>query len=131
MKKPCFFFPLLVFFLLGTLFVPCLFSADEIIIQDISAKEIAPQRFTLKYHVSNATVDSREVVLRSQIEVFDRAVPAGDLPVNILRKDQTLVLKPGESRDMSVDFVGQGQPAKGDLRVSPVVRIRRQRVWNY
>ena len=119
------------FFLSLFIFSTTLFAVGEVSIKDILSREIAPLRYELSFQITNTTSDVREVTLRSQIELFDRSAPVGDLPVNILRKDQTMVLRAGESRDVMVHFVGEGPTPKGDLRVSPLVRIRRQRVWNY
>ncbi len=112
-------------------FVPAGFSVGEIAISDIQAEQIENGRYHLKAQITNTTSETREIVLRSQIEIFDQNAPRGDLPVSILRKDKNWVLKPGESRALDDDFLAQGVPLKGEMRIEPLVRIRRNRVWNY
>ena len=121
------------------LFVSCLlflgsshaYAVGEIIIEQVYGREKEPQRFEIKANVTNTTKEAREVTLRAQIEVFDRMVPRGDEPLNVFRKDQNLVLKPGETRPLRVQFVGEGVPPKTATRIESTLRIRRQRVWNY
>lgn len=111
--------------------VPAGFSAGEIAITDLQAERIENSRYHLKAQIMNTSSETREIVLRSQIEIFDQNAPRGDLPLSILRKDKNWVLKPGESRVLEEDFLAQGTALKGALRIEPKLRVRRNRIWNY
>lgn len=106
-------------------------AVGEVMIEQVQVREKAPQRFEIQANVINTTKEAREVTLRAQVEVFDRMVPRGDQPLNVFRRDRNLILKPGETRPLRFQFVGEGVPPKTATRVEPTVRIRRQRVWNY
>ncbi|MSR77362.1 MAG: hypothetical protein EXS63_03950 [Candidatus Omnitrophica bacterium] len=107
------------------------YALGEINISEVSAREKEPLRFELQANITNTTQETREVILRAQIEIFDRMVPRGEQPLSVFRKDQSLILKSGETRPLRVEFVGEGLPPKGVTRIEPALRIRRQRVWNY
>ena len=48
-----------------------------------------------------------------------------------LRKDMTVILKAGETRTLEVPLINEGSMPRGDIRIEPMMRVRRQRVWNY
>ena len=118
--------------LLWVLFFPItLFAVGEILIENVQAKRLEHDRWEATALVMNVTEEPREVVLRGQITFYDQTAPKGDLPVSILRKDLTLILKPDEVRPVKIHFIDEGGAPKGSLRLEPFFRIRRQRVWSY
>ena len=106
-------------------------AAGEIQIQGTRYVERTSDRYFLEGLIENTTEDPREVVVRAQLSFFERGVPAGDVPVFILRKDLTLILKPGEGREMKIPLVDEGTRPKTALRIEPMLRVRRQREWVY
>ena len=127
-------FSLLTFFAAALFFVlniPSLFAYGEVAIGDISAESRTPNRYVLHGTVTNVVGDPREVILRAQIAFYDRTAPAGDLPLSVLRKDLTLILKSGESRKVTISMFREGTSMKGAIRMVPSIRVRRQREWNY
>jgi hypothetical protein len=105
------------------------FGVGEIHIDGVGIQEKPPFQYFLNGTVSNQTTDIREVVLRGQVVFYDRTAPKGDLPVRVLRKDITLILRPSESRNVQMQFFLEGNLPKTPLRVEPVLRQRRQRIW--
>ena len=122
-------------FLIGLLLLtgpfPTVRAAGEIQIEQTAVQEIPPDRYEMTALVRNKSTDSREVVLRAQLFFFDEASPPGDIPLMILRKDETIVLKNEESRMVRIRLINEGTLPKSRLRLEPEIRIRRQRPWNY
>ena len=118
--------------LLLALFMPTPgFAIDEVTVKDYAVQNESLGRYEVTATLCNRTRDSREVTLRAQIFFFEKASPKGDKPAMILRKDETVVLFPEETRKITVPLLNEGSFPKARLRVEPEVRIRRQRVWNY
>ena len=110
---------------------PALFAYGEIKIEGVTVENQSPSRYVLSGSVTNASEETREVVLRGQIVFYERGTPEGDLPIAVLRKDITQVLTPWETRGLKILLLNEGAVPKTALRTKPVLRIRRQRVWNY
>ncbi len=106
-------------------------ALGEIQVESVRIETQSPGNYWLVGTVRNTTSEAREVTLRAQIVFFDRAAPEGDLPVALLRKDRTEILRAGEAREVRVTLLNEGTPPRGDLRLEPLLRIRRQRLWNY
>ena len=106
-------------------------AANEIKISTPEVRQQDPARYEVLALVQNISEETREVVIRTQIFFFEEGSPDGDLPVMVLRKDDTLVLKGGENRNVMIRLINEGTLPKARLRLKPEVRIRRQRVWNY
>ena len=106
-------------------------AVGEIQIEGASITRETPEKFKLSTSIKNTTADTREVTLRFQIFFFEQISPKGDKPAMVLRKDETIVLKQGEQRSMIVTLWNEGSLPKGNLRMEPEVRLRRQRVWSY
>ncbi len=100
-------------------------------VSNVSYSENAPGTFSVKGTLQNPTPEPREVVMRGQLTFYDQTAPKGDLPLFSLRKDTTLVLKPNESREVEVSLINEGAVPRGALRIESMIRIRRQRIWNY
>lgn len=123
-------FALLAIFFLGVCLE--LVASDDIQISDVSIEtKAALRQYVLHGTVKNHSAEPREVILRGQIVFYDKAVPKGDLPVMILRKDMTLVLRASEARTANIDLLNEGAVPKGSLRLVPSLRTRRSRPWNY
>lgn len=114
-----------------TFFLPVAAAMGEIQIDSLAVQEYPPHHYDVSAMMNNKTAETREVVLRAQLFFFEQAAPPGDLPVMILRKDETVVLKAGKRRSITVKLIHEGKLPKGSLRMEPEIRIRRQRVWNY
>ena len=108
-----------------------LLATENITLDSVRVLEQSAGHFQLTANVANTTSETREVILRGQITFYDRAVPAGDVPVMILHKTVALVLKNGESRAIDMTLLNEGTWPKGSLRMEPSMRIRREREWNY
>ena len=108
-----------------------LYASSEIQVEAVRVDDQSPSKYILKGTLVNCTIDSREVIYLAQISFYEKAAPSGDLPASILRKNGSVVLRPGERRDVAVDFVSESTPPKGSIRLEPSLRIRRQREWNY
>ncbi len=106
-------------------------AEGEILIKNISLEELPPFQYKVKGLVSNNTGQAREVVLRGEVVVYDRSAPKGDVPVRVLRRDSTIVLKAREKRIVTLDFLLEGRMPDVPLRNQPVLRVRRQKPWNY
>lgn len=121
------------------LFLICFYSsgisfanaAEAIHISDVTVKESTDKRFVVEGRLTNMTEESRDVIFRAQLFFYDKTAPKGDLPVSILRRDKNIVLKPWESRKVNEVFVSEAKSPRGSLRLEPLMRIRRQREWNY
>ncbi len=116
---------------LAAAFPPLLFAAGEIQVDSPVINPNPPDRYEVAATVSNQTTERAEGVLRAQIFFFEESMPMGDLPAMVLRKDETIVLKQGESRQVAVKLINEGTLPKGRLRAVPEMRVRRQRVWSY
>lgn len=113
------------------LIAPLLFAEGEILIGEVQLTDKAVDRYSLSAPVTNTTGDPREVTLRGLISFYDRTSPMGDIPVMQLRKDITLILRPGEERQIDMNMIAEGSLPAGALRKEALVRLRRQRVWHY
>ena len=113
------------------LFSQSVWAFDEIQISNISLTEKAASKFLLSGDVVNTSNEPREVILRSQISFYDRSSPERDVPVAVIHKDMTIILKPQESRRLDIPIINEGAMPKTAIRTEPSLRIRRQRVWNY
>lgn len=106
-------------------------AAGEIAIENVAVERKTSSQYVLSATVINQSPEPREVILRAQISFYDKAAPKGDLPVAVLRKDVTVVLRKEENRRLAVDLVEEGPKEKGSIRLEPSLRIRRQRPWSY
>lgn len=106
-------------------------NSGQIQITNISAREVSEGHYVLEGLVSNKTTNPKELVLRAQITFYDRTAPRGDLPLAVLRKDITIILKSGEERSLQIPLINEGKRWHGAVRLEPFLRIRRQRAWNY
>lgn len=122
---------LVLIFFLAIPYHPSALAVREILISEVTLEQKSFQDHQLSAKVQNTTNESREVTLRAQIFFFNRNSPPGDLPINILRKDHVMVLKPQEIRNLEVKFVEEGGHRLEPLRLEPQVRVRRQREWKY
>lgn len=121
-----------IFFISAFFFLaPFTGTAGEIQLDNIQLVSHLPDRYEVSVNITNAAFNSREIVLRAQVFFYDAASPKGDIPVMILRKDETIVMKSGEQRTITVKLINEGILPKGRLRLEPEIRIRRQREWNY
>ncbi len=127
MKAPRFSF----FLALLVSFSAPLFAIGEISIENVVMQEIPPFRYQVTGTIRNASNETREVVLRGQIVVYDRGVRKGDVPLRVLRRDVTIILKNLEERQITVDFVTEGRLPDVATRTEGFLRMRRQRVWNH
>ncbi len=122
-----------VLFLAGLLIcaAPSLFAVNEVIVEPATVQEVPPDRYTVSAPVFNKTDKPREVTVRAQIAFFDRVSPEGDKPVQVLRKDMTVVLKAHERRKIRVRLIDEGTVPKERVRLETRMRLRRQRLWHY
>ena len=122
-----------LFFLIFSLWVfsSKVFAVNDIQIENVSVDSTSQGHYLLKATVINAFPEASEVVLRAQIVFYDKSAPKGDLPVMILRKDMTLVLKQGENREAQFQLLNEGTYPPGSLRMEYQCRVRRQREWKY
>ncbi len=116
------------FFFLGQ---PLSFSVEEIWIRNVNWEPKGAGKFFLGAEVTNMTSEPREAILRAQLSFYDKASPHGDVPLSILRKDTTIILKAYEKRRLELILIDEGSPLQAELRIEPSLRLRRQRVWNY
>lgn len=123
--------PFFLSLVLALSFSSGLHAAGEIVIDGISLEQDPPDHYYVIGTVVNATNEPREVILRAQVLFYDNAVPKGDLPVIVLRKDKTMILKAQEKKTLRIPILKEGVLPRLDLRVEPQLRLRRQRVWNY
>ena len=127
-RRPIF----LISLFLAALFFPRPAQAvGEIKIEKVGLRTFSPDHYFVTGQVSNTTQDSREVVLRAQVLFYEKGSPKGDIPAMILRKDRTLVLRPLETRKVKTRLLNEGDLPRSELRLEPVLRVRRQRPWNY
>lgn len=126
-------FLMLVFFiLLQSYFAANSARAQESIhVTNLSAAKLAWDQFQLHAEIENRTEVDQEVVFRAQITFYDRSAPVGDLPVSILRKDFIKILKVREKKVITVDLINEGSAIPGAVRMEPMLRVRREREWNY
>ena len=106
-------------------------SASVLKISEVSAERESPSIHWIHASLENTATESMETTLRFRLAFYDRNSPEGDIPVNVLRKDQTIVLKPNEIRKMDVKFLEEGASPLIPVRIEPTVRIRREREWKY
>jgi hypothetical protein len=128
-RGPTFF--LIAHLLFSFLGIAELSAAGEINLSAPMLEQEPPDHYYVLGSVTNTTDKTREVILRAQVLFYDKAVPKGDLPVIVLRKDMTLILKPREKKELRIPILKEGFLPRLDLRVEPQLRLRRQRVWNY
>lgn len=105
-------------------------AVEPVHVSDVMLKESTDKRYIIEGRLTNMTDQSRDVIFRTQLTLYDKTAPKGDLPVSILRRDKNIVLKAWESRKVEIVFVSENQ-LRGSLRLEPSIRIRRQREWNY
>ena len=104
---------------------------SQIVISGTNYSETAPGKYLLAGSVQNPTQETREVVVRGLLTFYDRTSPQGDVPLFVLRKDMTFILKAGETRPIEMPLINEGGMPRGALRVESLIRVRRQRIWNY
>ena len=104
-------------------------ALGEISILNVHIQETPPFQYIVRGTVVNETAQEREVVLRAQAVMYDQTAPKGDLPIRVLRKDKTLILRPSEKREVEMTLIHEGRMPDVRFRVEPVLRIRRQRPW--
>ena len=125
-----FFWIVFVFFIFSGPFN--LHAVDEIKIDNVAVEKQSSTDYVISGVVSNTSDLAREIVLRVQLSFYERVSPPGDLPAAILRKDMTLVLKPAENRTLRISLYNEGSMILPTAyRLEPILRIRRQRPWNY
>ena len=113
----------------------CLFSSEslfafgEISVRNVRLQDKPPFQYIVRGTVVNETDHDREVVLRAQVVMYDQTAPKGDLPVRVLRKDKTIILKASESREVEMNVIQEGNMPDVRFRAEPVLRVRRQRLW--
>ena len=100
-------------------------------VSNVAYSQTAPGKFLVTGNIQNPTPEPREVVARGLLTFYDQTPPKGDVPLFSLRKDTTMVLAAGETRALEVLLINEGGMPRGALRVEPVIRVRRQRIWNY
>lgn len=105
------------------------FAAGEINILDVKVLEKPPFQYKVQGTVVNETDHAREVVLRAEVVMYDETAPKGDLPVRVLRKDMTVILKAAEKRNVELTLIQEGRMPDVRFRVEPILRMRRQRLW--
>ena len=106
-----------------------LFGLGEISILDVKVQEKPPFQYKVHGTVVNETAQDREVVLRAQVVLYDLTAPKGDLPVRVLRKDITVILKASEKRNVEMTLIHEGRMPDVRFRIEPLLRMRRQRLW--
>ncbi len=116
-------------FLFGYFLAAPLFGIGEISILDIKVHNKPPFQYKVQGTVVNETDHDREVVLRAEAVMYDETAPKGDLPVRVLRKDTTVILKAAEKRNVEITLIHEGRMPDVRFRVEPVLRVRRQRLW--
>ncbi len=110
-------------------FVSTLKAFGEVSVDNVSLQQTQPFQYKVTGKVVNATEEPREVVLRAQAVFYDETAPKGDLPIRVLRKDITLVLRASETREVQAVLFEEGRLPDVRFRVEPELRIRRQRLW--
>lgn len=123
-NKICAFFIAAVFLISAPLF-----GAGEISVVNVHLQDKPPFQYIVRGTVVNETAQDREVVLRAQVVMYDQTAPQGDLPVRVLRKDKTIILKASESREVEMKVIQEGRMPDVRFRAEPVLRVRRQRLW--
>ncbi len=106
-------------------------SVRQISVVNIEYSQTSSDKFLLIGTLQNLTPEPREVILRGQLVFYDTASPKGDLPLFILRKDMTVILRGGESLPVEIPIINEGKIPRGSFRIEPMLRVRRQRLWNY
>ena len=104
---------------------------SQINVNNVSYSQTAPGKFVVTGDVQNPTPEPREIVVRGLLSFYDQSVAKGDAPLFSLRKDTTIVLAPSENRTIEIQLINEGKMPRLALRIEPVLRVRRQRVWNY
>lgn len=112
-------------------FSPYLWCANEILIQNVVVTKKADDKYMIAGKVTNKSAEPRELVFRGQLTFYDRTAPEGDKPVMILRRDVTKVIKAGQTRSVRIPLIDEGATEMTSLRAEPMLRVRRNRVWNY
>ena len=108
-----------------------LVAAGEVEISNVAYTDVAADRFDVAGTLTNSSSETREVVVRAQMTLYDRAAPRGDKPIAVIQKDTTHILKASETRDIRVRLINEGSPIRESIRKEPMMRIRRNRVWHY
>jgi hypothetical protein len=124
---------LLKTFLLTSLMV-VLFATStraEVQISNVTLTENSLDEHWVHGEILNNSPEVREVTFRTQVIFYERNSPRGDLPLNVLRKDQTIILKAQEKRLVDVKFIEQGGRPLLPIRAEPLMRVRREREWKY
>ena len=104
---------------------------NQIDVSNVGYAESAPGKFLVTGNLQNPTRETREIVVRGLLTFYDKTAPKGDVPIFVLRKDVTIILKAGEGRSVEISLINEGGMPRGALRIEPVLRVRRQRIWNY
>ena len=100
-------------------------------VDDVTYKQERQDVYTVTANVKNTVHETREFVLRAQLTFYDTASPAGDLPAAVLRKDITVVLRGGGERKVAVTLINEGRMPRGSYRIVPMLRVRRERAFQY
>lgn len=122
--KFCVFFSLFLFTA-----VSALYAAGEVSVQQVRIEDAPPFQYKVIGEVENTTAEPREVVLRAQAVIYDKSSPQGDVPIHVLRKDMTIVLRASEKRTVETVLFKEGRLPDVRLRIKPELRVRRQRLW--
>ena len=113
-----------------------LFFASALYAGDVHVDKIRYEEKKANFYVLSGTLTNdggspREAVVRGQLTFYDKASPKGDVPVAVVRKDITVVLRTGEIRNLEIPLYNEGRMPAGSFRAEPMLRIRREREWNY
>ena len=100
-------------------------------VDDVTYKQERQDVYTVTGYLKNEVSESREFVLRAQLAFYDTVSPAGDLPAAVLRKDITVVVTSGAGRQVAVTLINEGRMPRGSYRIVPMIRIRRERTFEY
>jgi len=124
------------FLLAGLIFLilsaaPDLQAAREIEIGLARVVQLSEDRYNVLASIANKTPEPREIILRYALYFYDRSAPSGDIPIMVIRKDRTIILKRREQRTIKTLLIREGGQERGAFRLEPKVRLRRQRPWNY
>ena len=120
-----------LFFLLFLSFSFRVWALGEVEVKAVSYQENKAGHYLVQCEIANTTDEAREVILRAAIHIYEKASPKGDLPLMVLRKDSTIVLRPQETRALQIPILNEGDYPRGSFRTEATVRIHRQRPWSY
>ena len=128
-RAPRFFSAMVLIFFMFC--APPLLRAVDVTIDSAGYFQKTPLHYQLNGVVTNMGGNTLEVVLRGELVFYDAGVRKGDIPLRVLRKDITVIIKPGQNYPVLIDFFMEGKLPRASVRIEPVLRARRERVWLY